>query len=95
MSTLVQGLFDFESGHINGYENWRREQEHRLQGIHHQGPIPVRRRVRLRLNNIHGDSEGVLPLLDQPLTIDNLDGLPHDIKQCVVFPDAQTTVSWA
>lgn len=103
MRDAIQGLFDFESGNMNGYENWRREQEQRLQAIRNEWRLPVRRRVRLRLKNIDGDFEGVLRLVDQPLTIDrrlpvhlridNLDVFPDDIEQCVVIQNHQSTVS--
>jgi hypothetical protein len=102
MNDSVQGLFDFESGNMCGYDNWRREQEQRLQAIRREWGIPVRRRVRLRLKNLDGDFEGVLQLVDQPLTIDrrrplhlkvdNIDVFPDDIEQCVVIGDPQTTV---
>ena len=102
MSNAVQHLFDFESANINGYENWRREQENRLEAIRNEWCLPVRRRVRIRLKDIDGDFEGVLRLVDQPLTIDsrlplhlridNLDVFPDDIEQCVVIEETQTTV---
>ena len=103
MSDPVQGLFDFKSGNMNGYQNWRRQQEERLQSIRNEWRLPVRRRVRLRLKNIDGDFEGVLRLVDQPLTIDrrvplhlridNVDVFPDDIEQCVVIEESQQTVS--
>ena len=39
----VQGLFDFESGSMNGYQNWRRQQEERLQATRNEWRLPVRR----------------------------------------------------
>jgi len=103
MNKPVQCLFDFESGNMNGYENWRRQQEERLQAIRNEWGLPVRRRVRLRLKNIDGEFEGVLRLADHPLTvdsrlplhlrIDNLDVFPDDIEQCVVIDDAQDNIT--
>ena len=103
MSDPVQGLFDFESGSMNGYQNWRRQQEERLQTIRNEWRLPVHRRVRLRLKNIDGDFEGVLRLVDQPLTIDrrlplhlridNLDVFPEDIELCVAIDDAQDNIT--
>jgi hypothetical protein len=103
MSNPVQGLFDFESGNMNGYQNWRRQQEERLQAIRNEWRLPVRRRVRLRLKNIDGDFEGILRLVDQPMTIDrrlplhlridNLDVSPDDIEQCVVIDDTHPNVT--
>ena len=95
MSDPIQGVFDFESGHMNGYENWRREQELRLQAIRNEWGLPVRKHVRIRLKNIDGEFEGELRLVTQPVTIDrrvplhlrvdNIDVFPPDIEQCVVI----------
>jgi len=103
MTDSVQGLFDFESGNMNGYENWRRHQEERLQAIRNEWGLPVRPRVRLRLKNIDGEFEGVLRLVDQPLTIDSrlplhlridsLDVFPDDIEQCVVINETHANVT--
>ena len=103
MSNPVQGLFDFESGNMNGYQNWRPQQEERLQAIRNEWPLTVRRRVRLRLKNIDGDFERVLRLVDQPITIDsrlslhlridNLDVFPDDIEQCVIIDDTHPNVT--
>ena len=99
----VQGLFDFESGNMNGYDNWRPQHEERLQPIRNEWHLPVRRPVRGRLKNIDGDFERVLRLVDQPLTIDsrlplhlridNPDVLPDDIEQCVVIGETHAAVT--
>ena len=102
MDDSGQNLFDFASGDKCGYQNWRREQQQRLQAIRREWGIPVCRRVRLRLKNLNGDFEGVLRLVAQPLTIDrrrplhlkidNIDVFPDQIEQCVVIDDPHTTV---
>jgi hypothetical protein len=103
MSNPVQGLSDFDSGNINGYQNWRRQQEERLQAIRNEWRLPVRRRLRLRPKNIDGDFQGGLRLVHQPITIDSrlplhlrihkLDVFPDDIEQCVLIDDNHPNVT--
>ena len=95
MSDSIQGVFDFESGEMDGYVNWRREQEQRLQAMCTEWGLPFRKRVRIRLKNIEGEFEGELRIVKQPVTIDrrvplhlsvdNIDVYPPDIEQCVVI----------
>ena len=92
----VQGVFDFESGNADGYENWRREQAARLEAIRRVWNLPVGRRVRLRLCNIDGEFEGKLELAEHPVTLDRrvplhlrigrVDVYMADIETCVVIP---------
>ena len=103
MTHPVQGLFDFESGNMNGYQNWRCQQEERVQAIRNEWRLPVRRRVQRRLKNTDGDFESVFRLVDQPLTIDrrlplhlridNLDVFPQNVEQCAVIDDAQDNIT--
>lgn len=91
----VQGVFDFESGNTDGFENWRRQQEARLDVIRKEWCVPVGRRVRIRLRNIDGEFEGKLELVQHPVTIDRriplhlrvdrVDVFLTDIEQCVVL----------
>lgn len=91
----IQGVFDFESGNSNGFENWRKQQEARLSAIRREWCVPVGRKVRIRLRNIDGDFEGKLKLVEHPVTIDKriplhlkvdqLDVYLSDIEQCIVL----------
>jgi hypothetical protein len=91
----IQGVFDFESGNADGFENWRRQQQARLDAIGREWSVPVGRRVRIRLRNIDGDFEGKLELVEQPVTIDRrlplrlrvdrVDVSIPDIERCIVL----------
>ncbi len=91
----LQGVFDFETGHADGLENWRRQQEARLEAVRREWSVPVGRRVRLRLRNIDGDFVGTLRLVEQPVTLDRrvplrlrldrMDVPIPDIEQCIVL----------
>ena len=70
MTEPVQGIFDFESGCANGYENWRKQQEARLAAIRLEWGLPVGRRVRLCLRNVDNEFEGLLELVEPPAAID-------------------------
>jgi hypothetical protein len=103
MTDHVQGLFDVESGSMNGYQNWRRQQEERLQAHRKEWRLPLRRQARLRLKNIDGRFEGVLRLVDPPLTInrrlprhlriDTLDVFPEHIELCGGIDAAQDNIT--
>ena len=90
-----QGVFDFECGNADGLENWRCQQEARLEAIRREWSLPVGRRVRIRVRNIDEDFEGKLELVHQPQTIDrkvplhlrvaSLDVFVPDIEQCTVL----------
>jgi hypothetical protein len=90
-----QGVFDFESGNVDGFENWRCQQEARLDAIRKEWSVPVGRRVRIRLRNIDGDFEGKLELVQHPVTIDRrvplhlridrVDVFVPDIEQCIIL----------
>jgi hypothetical protein len=41
MNDSVQSRFDFKSGNMGGYGNWRREQQQRLQAILREWALPV------------------------------------------------------
>jgi hypothetical protein len=91
----IQGVFDFESGNANGFENWRREREARMEAIRREWRVPVGRRVRIRLRDIDGEFEGTLNLAQQPvaidrrvplrLRIDRMDVSIPEIEQCIVL----------
>ncbi|MDD5706661.1 MAG: hypothetical protein PHR35_12120 [Kiritimatiellae bacterium] len=91
----IQGVFDFETGNADGFENWRREVEARLEAIRREWCVPVGRRVRMRLRNFDGDFEGPLELLYPPAAIDRrlplrlrierMEVAVADIEQCIVL----------
>jgi len=91
----IQCVFDFESGNSDGFENWRRQQEARLEAIRREWHVPVGRRVRIRLRNIDGDFEGKLELVEHPTAINRraplhmrvgrVDVFIPDIEQCIVL----------
>jgi hypothetical protein len=68
--TGLQGVFDFESGRLDGLENWRREQEARLEEIRKEWGLPVGKKVRIKVSNIAGELEGVLRLAVMPVSVD-------------------------
>ena len=94
----VQGIFDFDTGHANGFANWEREQQHRVQAIKEEWALPIGRRVRLGLKNIDGEFEGKLELAEFPVSIDRrvplrlriagVEGWSPDIERCVVIAEA-------
>lgn len=89
----IQGVFDFESGNSNGFQNWRREQERRLEAVRREWGLPVGRRVRLRLRDVDGEFEGKLELVHHPVTCDSrvalhlrierMDFTSTDVEQCI------------
>ncbi len=91
----IQGILDFDTGNQDGFENWRREQEARLDAIRREWGLPVGLRVRIRLRNIDGDFEGTLRLSEPPsridrraplrLKIDNITFSFVEIEKCVVI----------
>ncbi len=66
----TQGLFDFDSGNTNGFDNWRRQREARLQLIRNEWAVPVGRRVRLKLREFDHEFVGILMLAEEPPKID-------------------------
>ncbi|HUF62163.1 MAG TPA: hypothetical protein VMN36_08825 [Verrucomicrobiales bacterium] len=91
----AQGVFDFESGHLDGFANWRREQESRLEAIREEWGLPVGRKVRIRLHTMDGELEGMLRLATMPVSVDRriplrlrlgrVDLTPPDIESWVVI----------
>lgn len=65
-----QGLFDFDSGNTNGFENFRRQREARFAAIRREWGVPVGKRVRLKLRQIHSEFTGLLALAVEPQKID-------------------------
>ena len=91
----VQGVFDFEFGSMNGYANWRQQQERWLAAVRAEWRLPVGRHVRIKLKTMDHELVGKLKAVDLPVTIDkriplrlNVDGVdvwPADIERCVVI----------
>ena len=91
----AQGTFDFESGNMDGFANWRRQQEARLEAIRWEWSLPISRPVTVRLKDIDDDFVGTLTLVEQPLTIDRrlplrlrigrVEFFSPDIEQCVLM----------
>lgn len=94
VAKTIQGVFDFESGNPDGFENWRRQQEARLDAIRREWCVPVGRKVRIRLYDIDGEFTGKLQLAEHPVTIDrhaplhlkvdHIDFFVPDVEQCTV-----------
>lgn len=90
-----QGVFDFESGNTDGFENWRRQQEERLEAIRNEWGLPIGRRVRMQLVSIRGELEGRLRLREMPVSIDRriplrlrvdeIDVTLSDIEHCTLI----------
>jgi len=88
-----QGVFDFESGNMDGFQNWRRDQERRLEAIRREWSLPIGRRVRVRLRSMERDLEGRLLLAHHPITIDRRVPLRLRIDQVeIVIPDIERCV---
>lgn len=91
----IQGIFDFQDGNANGYENWMREQEKKLSAIRAEWRLPLDKRVRVRLVNMDQEFEGYLKLAEIPavldhrhplhLRIERMDFLSTHIEACVVL----------
>ncbi len=91
----AQGTFDFESGNMDGFVNWRRQQEARLEAIRWEWSLPIGRQVTVRLKDIDDDFVGALTLVEQPLSIDRslplhlrigrVEFFSPDIEQCVLM----------
>lgn len=92
-----QGIFDFDSGNLDGYENLQREQEERLQGIRKSSGLPVGRWVELTIKGHAGAITGKLELASYPDAADGRDDLelklnkllikPTEIQSCVLLDD--------
>ena len=91
----IQGVFDFESGSMNGYANWRRQQERWLTAMRAEWGLPIARQVRIKLTTMDDELVGQLKLVHLPVRIDkriplrlSVDGIelwPADIERCVVI----------
>ncbi len=92
-----QGIFDFDSGNLDGYENLQREQEERLRLIRQSSGLPVGRWVELTIKGHAGGITGKLDLAAYPdasasrdeleLKINQLLVKPADIESCVMLDD--------
>lgn len=92
-----QGIFDFDSGNLDGYKNLQREQEHRLQSVRKKSGLPVGRWVELMLKGHAGCIVGKLELRSYPnaddgrgeleLQINKIAIKPADIESCVMLDD--------
>ncbi|MCX6873402.1 MAG: hypothetical protein NTW21_06285 [Verrucomicrobia bacterium] len=91
----AQGLFDFDTGNTNGFDNWRRQREARLQSIRREWAVPVGKRVCLKLREFDHEFVGILMLAEEPQKIDRrlplllkIHNLPlglADIEHCTVL----------
>lgn len=92
-----QGIFDFDSGNLDGYQNLQREREARLQKIRQASGLPVGKWVGLKLKGMDGEITGKLELRSYPddpssragleLKINRIPLVPTDIESCVVLDD--------
>ena len=67
----IQGIFYFDTGNPDGYENWQREQDERLARIRYIWGLPVGRQVVIRLCNNPNEFEGRLLLVEQPVIFES------------------------
>ena len=91
----IQGVFDFESGSMNGFANWRRQQERWLAALRAEWGLPIARRVRIKLKTMDDELVGQLKLVELPgsldkrvplrLIVDGIEVWPADIERCVVL----------
>lgn len=81
-----QGIFDFDSGNLDGYENLQREQEERLQVIRKSSGLPVGRWVELTMKGHAGSMTGKLELHAYPNASDGRDTLELKINQMILSP---------
>lgn len=91
----VQGVFDFESGGMNGYANWHQQQERWLAAVRAEWRLPVAKHVRIKLKTMDHELAGKLKVMDPPVTIDkriplrlSIEGIEvcsADIERCVVI----------
>ena len=66
----MQGIFDFDSGNLNGFENWRQEQDAIIEEIKKEWAVPINQYVRLKLKFSHKEVAGKLLLVEKPIKID-------------------------
>ncbi len=91
----IQGEFDFESGCMDGYLNWQKQQEEQIEAIRKEWGLPINSRVRIKLKNMIGEIVGKLQLVEHPDAIDrnvplylkvaNFENFIADIENCVVL----------
>ncbi|MDA3923595.1 MAG: hypothetical protein PF904_02715 [Kiritimatiellae bacterium] len=92
---IIQGIFDFNTGNPDGYENWQREQDERLARIRFIWGLPVGRQVIIRLWNDPNEFEGKLNLAETPTVFDRKEPLHlkvgklgfyhNEIESCAVI----------
>ena len=97
MGEKQQGIFDFDGGNLDGYENLQREQEERLLTIRQSSGLPVGKWVELTMKGHAGAITGKLELESYPsanakrdeleLKINQLSIKPSFIESCVVLDD--------
>jgi len=79
----IQGVFDFAAGNANGYDNWLRQEEARMEAIRKEwGVHGLGRMVRLRLRDFSREFTGKLELAEHPARIDHR--LPLALRICGV-----------
>ena len=66
----TQGLLDFDTGNGNGFDNWRRQRDARLQLIRNEWAVPVGQRVSLKLREFDHEFVGILMVAEEPQAID-------------------------
>lgn len=62
----IQCIFDFNTGNLDGYANFQREQQAKNAKITEIWTVPVGRTVRLTLHGVLGSFEGKLMVAEQP-----------------------------
>ena len=90
----IQGIFDFNTGNQNGYENFQREQEAKDKRIRDIWRVPVGKSVSLTLVGVPGSFEGKLKVVEPPklfhrneplhLTIGKTGFFHNEIESCSV-----------
>ncbi len=92
-----QGIFDFDSGNLDGYQNLQREQETRLKKIRQASGLPVGKWVGLKIKGMDGEITGKLELRSYPedpgsregleLRINHIPLTATDIESCVLLDE--------
>ncbi len=90
---VIQGVFDFESGHLNGIENWRVAREAYEEQIRKELHVPLGRRVRIRIRGRGEPLLGKLELAKPPKVLSR--EVPLDLKVGAVRFSQRNIQSWS
>ncbi len=93
-SDAKQGVLDFENGSLNGFTNWRNQQEQWSAQFRAASGLPIGQIVRLKLQNIDCELVGRLAVVGQPnvvpkatslrLVVAGVEFAAAEIEHCLV-----------